>query len=185
MFLLPLHTCGHVSPPAQQLGAASFNTDLPPRPSLGTAALARSTALAALQSQSPPSPDLPANLHIQCLRSTLLWGFCVRTDTGAAGNGARWNPSSSPPARRGDRQLQAGGSEAPGRTVGTHHVPGSERGYARRRCQKHHGHWHSPDRTGDCGGSGQRHSRYCCAALLGVRPASVFVYNLLTQKAKQ
>lgn len=94
-------------------------------------------------------------------------------------------PLPPPPARRGDRQLQAGGSEAPGRTVGTHHVPGSERGYARRRCQKHHGHWHSPDRTGDCGGSGQRHSRYCCAALLGVRPASVFVYNLLTQKAKQ
>lgn len=70
----------------------------PPLPSPGTA-------------QTLPSPEprrwlpynrrllqaliFPANLHIQCLRSTLLWGFRVRTDTGAAGNGARWKPSSS------------------------------------------------------------------------------------------
>lgn len=84
-------------PTARQRGAASPNTDLPPRPSSGTA-------------QALPLPEprrwlpynrrllqaliFPANLHIQCLRSTLLWGFRVRTDTGAAGNGARWKPSS-------------------------------------------------------------------------------------------
>lgn len=58
----------------------------------------------------------PANLHIQCLRSTLLWGFRVRTDTGAAGNGARWKPSSS--SSSGEARGQAtGGSSRLGRQL--------------------------------------------------------------------
>lgn len=102
-------------------------------------------------------------------------------ETGRDGN----PPLPPPPARpRGQAApaSSAGGSGAPGRAAGTRHVPGTERGWVTRRCQKHRGHWHGPHRTGNRAGCGQRH---CCAAPLGVQPASVFVYNLLTHKAKQ
>lgn len=158
MFPLPLHISRHGSPPAQQSGAASFNTDLPPRPSPGTA-------------EALPLPEprrwLPYNRSL--LQALIFLQTCTFSAFAAPSCGDSASvqtrgqleagrdgipPPPLPPARRGDRQLQAGGSEAPGRAAGTDHVPGSERGCVRRRCQKHHGHWHSPDRTGDCGGSG-------------------------------
>lgn len=107
------------SPPAGQRGAASPSAGLPPRPSPGAA---EALPLPEQRRWLPYNRRLlqalifPANLHIQCLRSTLLWGFRVRTDTGAAGNGARWKPSSS--SSSGEARGQAtGGSSRLGRQL--------------------------------------------------------------------
>lgn len=68
--------------------------------------------------------------------------------TGRDGN----SPLPPPPPARRARAAPAGGSGAPGRAARTPQVPGTERGWmGERRCQKHRGHWHSPDRPGSRG----------------------------------
>lgn len=120
------------------------------------------------------------NLHIKCLHSTLLWGFRVHTETGAARNGAREGNPPAPATLAGTRStsrlsrlLGARQAVLPPRATS----PAAQRGWGYEATPN--APWplprgDGPPRPGQGkrGGCGQRHRH---APPLGMKPPNTFV----------
>ena len=128
------------------------------------------------------------NLHIKCLHSTLLWGFRVHTETGAARDGAcEGNPPPPPPATPAGtgstshlcRLLRACQAVPPARATS----PVAERGWGPQATPKAPRPPAQPEGTGPAAGTGRTRGLRG-APPLGVKPSNVSACGLLVHKAK-